>query len=506
MNRLLKLRQEGMAKVVKKIKKRLKSTGSVLLVMIICSILGFTIWIPGHATKDNVGNNPIAIMLDQGNGNYVESASSSFTQEGYKFDHAQCQNGSIVTEKEDGISVKFTGSDHCTLYYTSASDLQLTSIKVNGAGASSIPESTSYTVTADCGDTATGSWNYADWSLDISSPTKSSIKCSLEFNTPDSYNYLNTFLNNNKGTTQGASAAKGQLVNEKGVRYEGSDPYNYVSFNGELWRIIGMFAFNKSTNVEVNGGSTNCTTYNCYTKIIRNDSIGSYSFSALGTTSSTAYNYWEKTDGTKATLNKLLNTYYYNPIEGEGPKDGTNDTSCGFRGNIVKGKCDFTSTGIQLAYKPMVQNVVWNLGGYTSGATTQAMYGYERGSNRQNNTYALTASGYIGLMYPSDYGYSVQSSNCSRTGVNLSAYGTAECGEKAWLLKNGYEWTITHVSNATAKVLIINSFGFIGNGDNSFVYNGFSVRPVLYLTDKVYIVSGSGKESDPYVLGLDIRS
>ena len=85
---------------MKKRKKRLKSIGSVLLIMIICSILGFTIWIPGHATKDNAGNNPIAIMLDQGNGNYVESTSSSFTQDGYEFDHAQCQNGSIVTEKK----------------------------------------------------------------------------------------------------------------------------------------------------------------------------------------------------------------------------------------------------------------------------------------------------------------------------------------------------------------------------------------------------------------------
>ena len=479
-------------------KKKIKNILVLPLLAIVSLIMGYTIFIPRHATKDNAGNNPIAIMLDQGNGNYVESTSSSFTQDGYEFDHAQCQNGSIVTEKEDGISVKFTGSDHCTLYYSKVSDLSITSIKVNGAASSSIPNSRSYNVTADCGTSATASWNYADWLLDISSPTKSSIKCSLEFNTPESYNYLNTFLNNNKGTTQGATSAKGKLVNEKGIRFEGTDPYNYVSFNGELWRIIGMFAFNKSANVEVNGGSTDCTTYNCYTKIIRNESIGSYAFSALGTSTSKVYNYWEKTNGTKATLNTLLNTYYYNHT------DGTSNAVCRFYGNTVTANCDFTKRGIQESYKPMVQQVVWNLGGYSNAINTEDMYGYERGSTRpSNNINALTASGYIGLMYPSDLGYSVQSSNCSRTGVNLYEYNTAACGGKAWLLKNGYEWTITPNSSNAYSVFFLHSSGSVG-GD--YASNSPAVRPVLYLTSKTYIVSGTGKIDDPYVLGLDTRS
>ena len=184
-------------------------------------------------------------------------------------------------------------------------------ISVNGSSANAFPTNDTahaYTVSVSC-DNSEAFWDYANWKLKLKNTSAGTDKCSIAFNDVTNDDYINNFINTNKGTTQGATSAKGQLVNEKGVRYEGTDPYNYVSFNGELWRIIGMFAFDKSTNVEVNGGSTDCSTYNCYTKIIRNDSIGSYAFSALGTSTSAVYNYWEKTDGTKGTLNKLLNTY-----------------------------------------------------------------------------------------------------------------------------------------------------------------------------------------------------
>ena len=371
-------------------------------------------------------------------------------------------------------------------------------ISVNGSSANAFPTNDTahaYTVSVSC-DNSEAFWDYANWKLKLKNTSAGTDKCSIAFNDVTNDDYINNFINTNKGTTQGATSAKGQLVNEKGVRYEGTDPYNYVSFNGELWRIIGMFAFDKSTNVEVNGGSTDCSTYNCYTKIIRNDSIGSYAFSALGTSTSAVYNYWEKTDGTKGTLNKLLNTYYYNAT------DGTSNSVCRFSWNTVTANCDFTKRGIQESYKPMVQQVVWNLGGYSSATNTQAMYGYERSTTKPSNNKA-TASGYIGLMYPSDYGYSVQSSNCSRTGVNLSAYDTAACGGKAWLLKDGGVWTITPYSDLAYLVWYVSGYGYVSN---IVAYYGLTVRPVLYLTSKTYIVSGSGKIDDPYILGLDTRS
>jgi len=130
------------------------------------------------------------------------------------------------------------------------------------------------------------------------------------------------------------------------------------------------------------------------------------------------------------------------------------------------------------------------------------MYGYERGTSKPSAN-AATASGYIGLMYPSDYGYSVLASDgsttCSRTGVNLSSYNTAACGGKAWMLQNGYEWTITPNSSYAYNVWYVYSNGGVIYFS---AYYGYAVRPVLYLSSSVYIVQGSGTKSNPYVLGM----
>ena len=50
------------------------------------------------------------------------------------------------------------------------------------------------------------------------------------------------------------------------VRYMGADPNNYVLFNNELWRIIGVFDV-----ASTYGGPTEKRL-----KIIRNESIGNY--------------------------------------------------------------------------------------------------------------------------------------------------------------------------------------------------------------------------------------
>ena len=38
------------------------------------------------------------------------------------------------------------------------------------------------------------------------------------------------------------TSGNGQLINlgEYGIRYQGTDPNNYVEFNNETWRIIGI--------------------------------------------------------------------------------------------------------------------------------------------------------------------------------------------------------------------------------------------------------------------------
>ncbi len=52
-----------------------------------------------------------------------------------------------------------------------------------------------------------------------------------------------------------------------GIRYIGKNPNNYVQFNGELWRIIGVMK-----DIENADG-----TKEDKVKLIRSESIGSYS-------------------------------------------------------------------------------------------------------------------------------------------------------------------------------------------------------------------------------------
>ena len=147
----------------------------------------------------------------------------------------------------------------------------------------------------------------------------------------------------------------------------------------------------------------------------------------------------------------------------------------------------------------MIAEVTWYLGGYSSAsATTESFYGYERGTTVYSGR-PTTTTGYIGLMYPSDYGYSVLSSSCART-TNLGSYNTATCAGQSWLYGKGYEWTITPFSSSSNYVFFLN-FG----GDLSYISNanrGYGGRPVLYLDASVYKIDGEGTLDKPYIIGM----
>lgn len=316
-----------------------------------------------------------------------------------------------------------------------------------------------YDISVNCSN-ATARWDYTNWKLVVSS--LNGTTCNPIFtNRSDN---LSQYIINKAGTTQG----DGKIVNENGYRYEGKNPNNYVLFNGELWRIIGVFDSN------THGVSGNLT------KIIRDESIGSYAWHKSNTN-----------DWSKASLNTILNTYYYNS------QNGTGQTACYFYSTTVPGNCDFRYTGLDTNARNMIQQVTWHLGGYSStSATAEAFYGYERGTTVYSGR-PTTATGYIGLMYPSDYGYSVLSSSCART-TNLGSYSKSTCGGQSWLLKDGYEWTMTPRSSFSNRVFYVNYYAYL-------YYNlanlGFAVRPTAYLKSSVYIISGDGSEANPYVIG-----
>lgn len=150
------------------------------------------------------------------------------------------------------------------------------------------------------------------------------------------------------------------LDNNGDYRYYGANPNNYVKFNNELWRIIGVFR-----NVDDGTG-----TKEIRLKIIRDESIGSYSYdSSLNTINSgQGINDWSKSD-----LMTELNTLYYNS------KSGT----CYNGQNNASTTCNFTSTGLESTAKSMIDDAVYYLGSIYSitGLYADDYYNYERGTS-----------------------------------------------------------------------------------------------------------------------------
>ena len=145
------------------------------------------------------------------------------------------------------------------------------------------------------------------------------------------------------------------------IRYYGADPNNYVTFNGETagWRIISIgtvYADENDTEGETR------------IKLIRNTSIGNYSWDSSASTVNSGYGV---NDWTQADLKTELNGLYYNSQSG----------TCYNGSKNASTTCNFTSTGLTASGREMIDDALWYLGGWsTAEIYANAMYGYERGT------------------------------------------------------------------------------------------------------------------------------
>ena len=285
------------------------------------------------------------------------------------------------------------------------------------------------------------------------------VSCNVDFTTVSNSDLLSVVASTER------TSGKGSIVNEgdAGFRYEGQDPNNYIWFNNELWRIIGVIP----TKVDSSGTTENLV------KIIRNESIGGLAYDAKSSGYTGAWG--------SNTLYSLLNEYYF------GKKDGTNTTGCYGYKTTAKAKCDYTEIGINGAdyYGSMIKKVYWNTGASDNGATASTVYGTEKATQ--------TIYNYVGLMSASDYGYATSASHST----NLSSYGNATHTLNNWLYGQGYEWTNIRYSSNTYSALYVNNSGSVGYTNT---YYGHSARPVLYLGAGVYVSSGDGSKVAPYIL------
>ena len=338
-----------------------------------------------------------------------------------------------------------------------------------------------YNVITTC-DNADTYWDYDNWEMVVSNLSKSS-KCKVSFtsNTKSkAYDKIISLWNNTDGTNNifKETHTFDDNTTYTEYRYEGKDTEvnNYVWFNNELWRIIGAFPGGTPTTNATSLGNRAPSTNNTV-KIIRNDVIGSFAWDKDNT------NNW-----TTAELNtNILNNLYLNSSTG----------TCNFYSTDVTKPCSFTKIGLKnvLDY---IETATWNLGAGT-GSNADTTYKTERGTTVNTSGTPIVTTAKVGLMYASDYGYSVKNSSCNHSSISLGSYNTTACGGSAWMLKNGNEWTLSPYSSNAYYVFIVSDYASVSN---DIALEGIGARPVLYLNSNVYITGGDGSINNPFQVGL----
>ena len=296
------------------------------------------------------------------------------------------------------------------------------------------------------------------------------------------------------------------------TRYIGKDPNNYVSIDGDIWRIIGVMK-------DVDDGTGNKEDR---VKIIRSTSIGGYSWDTSESSINGGYgvNEWSQAD-----LMKLLNPGYESETVGGSLYWNNKSGTCYNGSKNSTTSCDFTSTGIKVKLKNMIGNAVWNTGSngtndYTSSSNglTKHFYTYERSTNTgkictsgdyctDTVSRTTTWTGKIGLMYPSDYGYATSGGSgadratcLNKELYNWNSSSVSDCYNNDWLFKS-WQWTLAPYANSSGADHVFR-VSHSGNVYDLNAYYGYDVRPVGYLLSNVKISGGEGTSESPFSLEL----
>ena len=90
-----------------------------------------------------------------------------------------------------------------------------------------------------CKKGVSASWNNEKWSLLLNdSNNQKEINCRIDFSLPSLP--ITEYITKLYGYSKDLISLGYTTNNENKVAYYGQNPNNYVSFNGELWRVIGV--------------------------------------------------------------------------------------------------------------------------------------------------------------------------------------------------------------------------------------------------------------------------
>ena len=393
----------------------------------------------------------LSMNLEQtaGSGDYKTVTQSSWPTEGYKFNAelSKCENGSTLSWDDTKKAVIMQGnvSDKCYVYF----DIW-------------IPSIADYCTSGT--DLATCVKNFGDQGPSVS----------------------NIYIHNSS-LTNGAG--------DNSYRYAGANPNNFVCFGSDaspcpidnLYRIIGVFGENYHG---ANGKQL--------VKLIKYDYMTTDELGTDGDYSQT-YKEWGMDSTYKGTYGdgERIGVYYWN-YKATGSATNTWSTSLLNKTNL---NTNFINN-IGTTWANKIATVTWKVGGNTwaniGTKTSSVAYTNEITNPVTTNTTdnATTYSAKIGLMYVSDYGYSVQKNYWGEILFNYN--GISIDGPLRllnWMYMGATEWTISPDTTATYDVFAIYYDGRIINQTvDDLTYN---FRPVFFLNSSVSYVSGTGTQSDP---------
>ena len=297
---------------------------------------------------------------------------------------------------------------------------------------------------------------------------------------------------------------------DNNLRYVGANPNNYVSFNNELWRIIGVM-----NNIENSIGQTQSLV-----KIRRAESLGNYSWdtSTSRVNDGAGVNEWSQAD----LMQELNNDYLGN-------------VTIGTDGNWYSGQNNAKSTAkpsttISSEAQNQIESVKWNLGSPNNNNGTYVaydsedlkapyVYTHERASTNGkictsgtycNDTVTRTSSwtGKVALMYPSDYLYATSGGNATNRAACLNTKqrswfdtSVSDCKNNDWIYNSSnYQWTLSPFAYSSSAYNVFHVYSS-GSVINDHAYHAYGVCPVVFLKSSVQITGGTGTQTDPYTLG-----
>ena len=315
-----------------------------------------------------------------------------------------------------------------------------------------------------------------DYNLSVEGTTCSTTACAMTMGSGIAI--INGNSDGFKITGDSCTGMGGTELSLKTNEVHDSGLRNYILFNDELWRIVGIF------DGEVKIVKDTPLTNDIYNQTTYTSTETSLEYNLKYETPGTKYGYY--------IYKELTDNSYNNDWTTSGVKAYLNEES-GYYGTIKEGSRNLISeTTYYLGNVEFGEN---SDGWWSIQGTASEVYNQERSNNIWEGN-QVSWTGKIGLLYPSDYGYA---SNTSNWNSDISYYYSNGGSLNNWLFNTEayVSWFLSPSSRGSDRVLVWDAGGDVSGAIADF--NG-SLRPTLNLKSTAIVTSGDGSYNNPYVL------